>query len=310
MTNNLNRMLIILALLVGIPFYLLLLDNAPGQTQAKPLDIAQLRHLAASRPGPAPMWVEAEIVASRNLIGNLVAAGSGLKLEKMAITAWRLPVAGPMANLSAIHIDAGISATDAAALNMRHYDPQAQARVARALARSSLIVTTQARAWGAAALPGLLAHTPAAQRPAFLAKLRLAPGQWPAHSRAPFSPAQLLSGQVPQAVAPGVVVVPTGVAPGSQMVFVRLANGREYLFTGDIAPLAANWTQLRVHSRYLARHFGDESRNEAKSWLLTIRQLAKAAPGLVVVPGHDFGWLHNAAKRQHIRLGFSQALPR
>ena len=56
----------------------------------------------------------------------------------------------------------------------------------------------------------------------------------------------------PQAVAPGVVVIP---APshtlGSQMVFVKLADGREFLFAGDIATMASSWRELRARSRLI-----------------------------------------------------------
>ncbi len=49
-------------------------------------------------------------------------------------------------------------------------------------------------------------------------------------------PAATIAGTQPQAVAPGVVVIPApSHTPGSQMIFVRLADGREFLFAGDIA---------------------------------------------------------------------------
>ena len=92
---------------------------------------------------------------------------------------------------------------------------------------------------------------------------------------------------VPYPVAPGVVVIPTpGVGPGTRMIFVRLAEGRELLFAGEIAPLNVSWRQDRPPPRAVTL-FHRRPRVEIAQWLRTIRRLKWSAPLLVIVPGRD-----------------------
>lgn len=89
-----------------------------------------------------------------------------------------------------------------------------------------------------------------------------------------------------RAVAPGVVAIP---AAGMQMIFVRLADGREVLFAGDIAPHTASWLHLRSESRWRSHARSPEVRREMQAWLRTVQQWSEEAPGLVILPGRDVG---------------------
>ena len=127
---------------------------------------------------------------------------------------------------------------------------------------------------------------------------------WPS----PPLPAAAITGTAPVAVAPGVVVIPAAShTEGSQMVFVRLADGRELLFTGDIATMAQNWQELRARSRLIGEHFAPEDRTQVFAWLKTIRALKAQAPGLVILTGHDFEWLIRPENRDKVRFGFDLA---
>ena len=97
--------------------------------------------------------------------------------------------------------------------------------------------------------------------------------------------------------------------PGSQLIFVRLADGREFLFAGDIASFAQNWQEIRARSQLVSRWFGPEDRGEVYSWLLTIKALKQAAPALKVIPGHDFEWLENPQNNSGVKVGFGNANP-
>jgi hypothetical protein len=87
-----------------------------------------------------------------------------------------------------------------------------------------------------------------------------------------------------QAVAPGVVVIP---AAAGRMIFVRLADGREVLFAGDIAPQTASWLHLRAASRWRSQGRPPEIRRDVHAWLRTLRKWRAEAPGLVILPGED-----------------------
>ena len=310
MTRNINKLLIILAVLVGLPFYLVLLDNRPGDAAPKPIHMAQLRALAASLPGPAPTSVEVEAVAFRYVISDLVAAGSGLKLKRTGVFAWRLPVPGRRP----IVIGSGLTPKYAKSLAMRRYNPQSQARIEAALKRSGMILFTHEHNYSMGGFVAMLAKaaTPAEQQ-SLLAKAKFNPSQLPPSREAAalpwpknLGPKPSLDGRNPQAVAPGVVVIP---APshslGSQIIFVRLADGQELLFAGDVATMNSNWRELRARSWILGQYFSDENRPEVYSWLLTIRQLAREAPQMMVIPGHDLDWLTSSKVKRVIAQEFT-----
>jgi glyoxylase-like metal-dependent hydrolase (beta-lactamase superfamily II) len=287
-TKRLNIVLLALLLLIGVPSYWLLIDNRPGDAAAKPISITQLRELAASMPGVAPTGVEMELVAFRRLPGTLFVAGSGLKRKLIGVMSFRLPVpgAGP------IMIDSALNAPVSEAMGMERFDPQAWARVERGLRDASQVIITHEHADHLGGLVGLGDR-------AVLAKARLNAQQLPGNTWTdmlkwppPPLPKPSISGSAPLAVAPGVVVIPApSHTPGSQMVFVRLADSREYLFTGDIATMAQSWQDLRARSRLIGDHLAPENRAEVFAWLKTIRALKDQAPKLEVIPGHDYEWI-------------------
>lgn len=301
MTRRLNWFLLALLLLVGAPWYWLMIDNRPGNAAPKPVTMAQLRSLAASMPGPAPAALEMELVGWRRLPGNLFVAGSGVKRKLVAVMAWRLPVPDG----KPIVIDSGLTAADAKAMEMEVYGPNAQARVERALGEAGLVLVTHEHPDHQGALVAL-------GGPPLLQTARLNPGQtrsaplaaklaWPAGA----APAARIAPDGPQAVAPGVVVIP---APshtlGSQMIYVRLANGREVLFAGDIATFGQSWEETRARSRLVGEYLAPENRAEVFAWLRTVRALKDSAPGLVVLPGHDIEWIDDPDHKVPAHRGF------
>lgn len=303
MRRKINLTLLILALLIGLPYYWLLLDNRPGESEPKPLTIAELRTLAASLPGPAPTAVEVELVGYRHLPRNLFAAGHGMKRALIGVMAWQLPVPG----YRPVIIDTGLHPIDAETMGMTAYWPERQGKVDRAMAGAGLILATHehpdhlgalARAGGAPLLKAAMLN--AGQLP-----------QSPLAAQLPWRgerPPAKLSAAAPHAVAPGVVVIPApSHTAGSQMVFVRLADGREILFAGDIATLAASWQDLRARSRLVGDYLAPENRGEVYAWLKTIRILKGQAPEMVVIPGHDYEWIaSNPQARALVHTGFRQ----
>lgn len=303
MTRRLNWILVIVLLLIGVPYYWLLVDNRPGDAAAKPVTIAQLRQLASSLPGPRPAAVEMEAVASRDVPGNLFAAGIGLKQRSITVMAFRLPVPGG----KPIVIDSGFTRADAAGMGIDTWSGAAQGRVNRAMDEAGLILITHEHpdhiggmiGWAGTAA-GFEQKASAKQRmtapqAAFVAEKL---GMRQAAAGAPLD-------QPPRAVAPGVVLIPApSHTPGSQMVFVTLADGREYLFAGDIATLDESWRQLRARSRLVGDYLAPEDRAAVFAWLRTIRALKQAAPGLVVVPGHDADAVLAVDRPSGIRTGF------
>lgn len=302
MTRRLNWFLFVLLVLFGVPYYWLLIDNRPGDVAAKPVSISQLRALAAEKTGAAPTQVEVELVAYRRLPGTLFVAGSGIKRRLIGIMVWRLPAPdqGP------IVIDSGLNGNAAREMGMESFDPKAWGQVEQALAAASQIVITHEHGdhLGGVVGPG---------KRALLDKVRFNSSQLPGNRwtdlltwPAPPLPQPSIAGTSPVAIAPGVVVIPAAShTEGSQMVYARLADGREYLFTGDIATMARSWEELRARSRLIGDHFAPENRSEVFAWLRTIRALKAESPSLVVLPGHDFEWLIKPDNRGKVKFRFA-----
>lgn len=298
MTWRLNRLILALLMLVGAPYYWFLLDNRPGDVAPKPVTITQLRQLASARPGPAPKAVEVELVSFRRVPGTLFAAGIGLKRRLIGVMAWRLPVDGK----GPIVIDSALDAKAAASMGMEGYKATAWDHVKAALAESSLTLITHEHPDH---IGGLLNWA----GPAALGKAQLNGPQRIAAGKQlnlPVGDAALRATGAPFAVAPGVVVIPAAShTPGSQMIYARLADGREYLFTGDIATLDLSWRELRARSRLVGAVLAPEDRREVYAWLKTIRALKAEAPDLIVLTGHDFEAVLDRDHPSGVKNGFT-----
>ena len=301
MTKRLNILLFVLLLLFGVPYYWLLIDNRPGNAVAKPISIGQLRALAAAKPGFAPIQVEVELVAYRRLPGALFVAGNGIKRRLIGVMVWRLPVPGS----GPVVIDSGMNAEAAKAMGMESFSPEAWTKVEQALDEASQIVITHEHADHLGGVVSL-------GRRDLLERVRFNPQQLPGNRWADLLawpqgdlPQPSINGTAPVAIAPGVVVIPAAShTDGSQMVFVRLADGREFLFTGDIATMAQSWQELRARSRLIGDHLAPESRGEVFAWLKTVRALKAQSPGLIVLPGHDFEWLIQPENKGKVQFHF------
>lgn len=297
------KLLLALLVLVGVPYYWLLVDNSPGNAKPATIDIAEARRLAATTPGPLPEVVRVQQVGWRRVPGALFVAGGGLKRNLLSIYALQLD--GPWGS---IVIDSGMGAAEAEELGLEHFSRAEQAKVDAALRSARLIVLTHEHGDHAAGLLRLpdfamvasKALIPPEQGPGG-AKARGLP--WPTDARAAIPPFAYTG---MKAIAPGVVLIRApGHTPGSQMIFARLANGREYLFTGDTATMARSWEQLRARSRLIGDYIVGEDRDAVFGWLKAIRAAQTSNPKLVVVPGHDYEELLYSKRHQTILKGFA-----
>lgn len=304
MTKRLNWAIVIVLLVIGLPYYWLMLDNRPGNMAVQPLTMSQLRSLASSLPGAAPSGIEMEQIALRDTPSNLFAAGSGLHKVSMAIMAFRLPVSGG----KPIVIDSGFVRANAEAMGITTWRADRQAAVDRAMDEAGLVLFTHEHPDH---IGGMMAWAKSrhAANPQTLAKVRMNTAQFNfANAALHLPPTELPPPQAayaPFALAPGVVVIPApSHTPGSQMIYVRLANGREYLFTGDIATLDISWRQLRARSHLIGTFFAPEDRGAVYAWLKTVKALKAANHGLFIVPGHDAGAILATEAHSGIREGF------
>lgn len=271
MINRISGWLLIVIVTVGVSFWWLLMAPDRGTAPAKPVHIGELRMLAAILPGRRPTGISYTLLATRKTPGDVYAAGIGLKRRPLAIIAWTLPVMGRRP----IMIDPGAPTRDAGVGEFSNFDFARQSWIHAQAKAASLVLYTQ----------GHGQELPA--RAYQLGKVGMGLAR-PARTPSPLPIPSIAA----QAVAPGVVVIPASShAPGARLIFVQLADGREFLFTGNISALTENWSRLRARSHLAAVWGPVQARAETYAWLRTIRQLSAEAPNMKIVPGHDYVWL-------------------
>lgn len=292
--SALTKTAIVLALLIGIPYYWLLIDSGPSDAPARPIDLARLRAEAGKLLGPLPLAIEAVVPACDDFPGTFLVASGGLKTDRVGAIVYRLVTPGGDTLL-----DSGLSPDQAAASGFATYDADAQRTADNWLRTAKRIVFT---GQDIDHIGGFIA-TPS--RAEFASRAIANPDQ--AKRISELAPALALQQSVNErhadyaAIAPGVVLLKApGHTPGSQMIFVRLANGREYLFAGDNVPMLRNLTWLRPRSRYMAEWQGSEDRAAVIGWLKGLNALHQQAPRMIIVPAHDLGWLKGAGLREGI----------
>jgi glyoxylase-like metal-dependent hydrolase (beta-lactamase superfamily II) len=107
-------------------------------------------------------------------------------------------------------------------------------------------------------------------------------------------PAELRSAVEPlaydrlHAVAPGVVLVKApGHTPGTQMIYVQRADGKEFLFLGDVAWHMDQIRELWYRPRLVTDLYIGEDRDAVLAQFRTLHDLAEREPAVQLVASHD-----------------------
>lgn len=304
----LNRIALLLILIVAVPYYWLLMDPGPTSVAPRDIDIARLRALADSQQGQRPEAIEYAAVATNSEPGTYLIAGGGLRSEQTGVFVWRLLTPG-----GDTIINVGLTKDQAAASGYDNYRPEIQKTVESWLVAARRVIFTSedlAHIGGLATL--LVEDRSVAEKlignPQQLETIKaLSPSFTKTVSPAP---AALMAPSSYAAIAPGIAIVRTpGFLDGSQMIYVRLHDGREYLFVGDTAPMRRNVELLRPRSRYAAEWVGHEDRGQTLAWIKGLARLKQREPGLTMVYGHDLGWLQDQSRGPRFAAARPSRLP-
>jgi glyoxylase-like metal-dependent hydrolase (beta-lactamase superfamily II) len=277
-----------------------------GDTRDKgsaPIDIGKMRTLAGSMPGSRPQRIRAEHVATFNFFTGMIVAGDGWSKAQMAIYAYQLEYPD-----GTLMIDAAFDKSSAPpGLITAMYDEAAYERVKLALLKASQIVITHEHMDH---IGGVLQHPDAAK---LIPALRLTDAQMahpermrPATMPAALREVQPLRHEGMTAIAPGVVTIAAaGHTPGSQMVFVKLEDGRELLFLGDVTWHARNIHAQRERPRWVTAMLIQEDREAVSRQINALHALAAQEPALRIIPGHDGALVRALIAKGELQPGFA-----
>jgi glyoxylase-like metal-dependent hydrolase (beta-lactamase superfamily II) len=273
-----------LLVIAGASYYWFFVEShVPGGADFA-LDIGEVRRLAAAAPGDQPIAVEVEGVGRFKPPAAFVVAGDNWKPSDLPVYSYR--VVYPQT--SAI-IDTALN-SELGGGNLASFDAAAFARIQAAIGQSTLIVLTHEHSDHIGGLTthqnlaGVLAATKLT-REQVANPAAMLPARFPDHA---------LDGYIPLeyrkylAVARGMVLIKSpGHTPGSQMVYVQTADGKEFLFTGDVAWHFRNIELQRERPRFATQFIIEEDRAAVFGQLGALHRLHEAEPRINIVPGHD-----------------------
>lgn|GEM_PF-151079 len=277
------RLLVTVALV--LPMYGLLVLHSPAAQAEFPLDLAAVRALAESLPGDKPLAVRYEQVGAFVFYEAMLVAGDPWRKTPLPIVAYQLVFPE-----QTILIDTGLErATASHTLMLPQFNDAASAKVRAAMDAAAQIVIThehEDHIGSITTAPNLAALKPKLRLTAeqFANRAGMKPAVLPLAPLADYTP---LHYDARYALAPGVVLIKSpGHSPGSQMVYVRLADGRELLFIGDISTRLRNIELERERPWFMTVVIG-EDRKAVLAELKTLHQLMQTNPEIAIIPSHD-----------------------
>src|SRR5258707_4233449 len=282
--RNILFALCALLVIAGAAYYWLIVEShAPGGAEYA-LDIGEVRRLAGAAPGDKPIAIEVERVGLFKPPASFVVAGDSWKPSDLPVYSYR--VVYPQ---TSVIIDTALN-KELGGDNLDSFDAAAFGRIQAAMAQSSLILLTHEHAdhvGGLTTHPNLAAVLAATKltREQIANSAATLPAKFPDHALDGYVPLEYLKYE---AVAPGMVLIKSpGHTPGSQMVYVQTAEGKEFLFLGDVAWHFRNIEVQRERPRFVTQFTIKEDRAAVFGQLGALHRLHEAEPRIHIVPGHD-----------------------
>jgi glyoxylase-like metal-dependent hydrolase (beta-lactamase superfamily II) len=288
--RRLGVLALVLAVIGGGAYWYYVADGAVPATAAYKTDIAAWRALVSADTAELPNEIRVEIVGRDSVPLGAMQAGAPFDEYPRVRASFQLN--GPSGS---VIIDTAMDKEIAAKAQRgatASFDEAAYGRVIAAMGVAAKVAVTHEHpdhmgGVGRFPLPERLAERLVLTKPQYDGMgSSTIDGKVPAA----YANAQILDLQAPARIAPGVVMIPAaGHTPGSVMFFVKLADGHEVLFLGDIAWVMSNVSALSTRPRFTQKFFmvSGEDRAAVADQIRALHDLATAEPALVMIPAHD-----------------------
>lgn len=297
------RLGVVVVVLAAI-YWFEVLDGAVPSSAAYKTDIAGWRQLVAGDTGQLPTEIRVEIVGRDAVPLAAMQAGASFDPYQRVRASFQLNGPG-----GSVIIDTAFDKEIAAKAQRApaQFDDAAYGRMIAAMGVASKVAVTHEHADHI----GGVARFPVPERLA--ERLVLTHAQYEGMGRATVDgkvPAAYAASQIdlpgPTRIAPGVVMIPApGHSPGSVMFFVKLADGKEVLFIGDIAWVLSNIKDLTMRPRFTEQFFmGPEDRGAVGDEVRALHDLSVAEPALIILPAHDAPLIQQAVASGLIKEQF------
>jgi glyoxylase-like metal-dependent hydrolase (beta-lactamase superfamily II) len=284
------RGIVALVVVAAGAYWYLIADGAVPSSSTYKTDIALWRQLVAGDSAQLPAEIRVE-VAGRDTV-PLAAMQAGAAFDEYPRVRAAFQVNGPGGSTiidSTMDKDLGAKTQRGETAS---FDEAAYGRVIAAMGVATTVAVTHEHPDHIGGVARFPVPERLAERLVLVKPQHDAIASFTADGRVPvaYAKARIHDMAAPQRIAPGVVMIPAaGHTNGNVMFYLRLADGREVLFIGDIAWVLSNVTDLTTRPRFTQQFFmvSHEDRDAVAEQIRALHDLSKAEPALVLIPAHD-----------------------
>lgn len=294
-------MIVFVVVVIVVAFQHFFLDEYPAKGTPFSLNISEARKLAMTKPDRLPVKIQSIIVAEGAFPANAVVAGESLfRKRALAFTANKVVYGDGYVIIDTAHDQS----TQDEFFNGHPFYADKFNIVQSALEKAKLILFTHEHMDHVGGVSHALHFDLVAPHVGMTKEQMegetLKDAKFPDGSLSKLKPVvydQMISPE------PGIVLIKApGHSTGSQMIFVRLKDGKEFLFVGDIAWDMDNVTWQRGRPRLLSMLL-HEDRYAVRGQLEAIKAAAEKEK-LIVVVAHDKDQWEDYVKKGFLEAGF------